>query len=251
MKITGQAQELYKLRCKGGVLKTHFLASDLEHFSGSFNIPLRGWEDTPIVSLREAAKVQAPWNVFVENRCHCKPGTCKTKRCKCFKKKIDCSSHCHGGLSCNNKKFSEVVANKEDNQHETGTKRERTYTSNYYQQSLKSKRIKMEDNVTVCKCKNKERCVCGKDKFCSKKCHSNHSCTDSSNQEALKSTIDLTNSTSTCTRQKLSKWVSVKNVVLYDSHKNILDSSTSWLDDLIVHAAQTLLKIQFPMIGSL
>ena len=39
--------------------------------------------------------------------------------------------------------------------------------------------------------------------------------------------------------------------MLYDSHKNILDSSTSWLDDLIIHAAQTLLKIQFPRIGSL
>jgi len=205
VKITGQAQEFNKLGCKGGVLKTHFLASDLEHFCGSFNIPLQGWEDEPIVSFREAAKLQAPWNVFVDNKSHCKPGTCKTKRCKCFKNKFDCRSHCHSGLSCTNKKFEEVVVKKEDNKHVSGRKRNSTYTSNYHQQNLSSKKIKLEDKVTACKCKNKERCVCRKEKFSSKNCHSNHSLTNSSVQKMLKNTIDLTNPTSITTRQKLSQ----------------------------------------------
>ena len=63
--------------------------------------------------------------------------------------------------------------------------------------------------------------------------------------------ISFTSVLSTTTTRKLSKWIEVEDVVLYNSHKQILDSSTRWLDDIIIHTAQALLKKQFPMVGSL
>ena len=50
VKVTGKAQELYKLHCKGGVIKTSFLASDLECCEGSFG--LRMGKRTSNVSSR-------------------------------------------------------------------------------------------------------------------------------------------------------------------------------------------------------
>ena len=103
VQVIGKAQSMYRLRCKHGVLRTCFHAGDMEPFSGTYQIPVDGWEDQPKVTLREAARQQSPWNSFTKNRCNCKPGTCDTQRCHCKKTGIKCSTHCHKGEDCNNK----------------------------------------------------------------------------------------------------------------------------------------------------
>ena len=70
--IIGKAQQLYRLRCKDGVLKSCLPASELELYEGKFKSD--GWGDKRN-TLREAAKLQAPWNTFTGNICKCKPGS--------------------------------------------------------------------------------------------------------------------------------------------------------------------------------
>ena len=94
----GKAQQLYQLHCKNEVLRLCLPATELEAFAGTFK--LKKWGDS-LITLREAAKLQAPWNAFTTNVCNC-TGGCST-RCSCCKKGIDCSSRCHHGnavLTC-------------------------------------------------------------------------------------------------------------------------------------------------------
>lgn len=73
--------------------------------------------DRVSLSLREAAKQQAPWNKFTQNTCKCTTG-CSTNKCRYFWNKLNCSSHCHGGKPCTNKKY-------DDQPSSSGTKNKR------------------------------------------------------------------------------------------------------------------------------
>ena len=53
------------------MLNTCYGAGDLELFTGSFEFEVEGWRSMSVISLREAAKLQAPWNSFTKNRCTC------------------------------------------------------------------------------------------------------------------------------------------------------------------------------------
>ena len=97
----GKAQDLYRLRCKSGVLSSCFNAGDLEPFSREFRLTADDWQDQPKVTLRSASMEQSACNVFTRNRCNCR--SCDNRRCCCKKAKIACSTHCHRGLDCNNK----------------------------------------------------------------------------------------------------------------------------------------------------
>ena len=104
VKVIGKAQTMYyRLRCKHGVLATCFHASDLEPFEASYGIPVDGWVWEPRISVREAARLQSPWNSFTKSQCQCKANACDTRRCYCRKNGIECSSHCHKGEGCQNK----------------------------------------------------------------------------------------------------------------------------------------------------
>ena len=81
-------------------------ANELERYDGPLGCCVEGWEKEQRISLREAAKQQAPWNKFTENSCKCTTG-CSTKKCRCLRNGLCCSSHCHGGRSCSNKKYDE------------------------------------------------------------------------------------------------------------------------------------------------
>lgn len=103
VEIVGKAcTTMYRLCCKVGVLNTCYGAGDLELFTGSFEFEVEGWRSMPVLSVREAAKLQAPWNSFTKNRCTCK-SRCNTKRCSCVRNNIECSNHCHRGSICDNK----------------------------------------------------------------------------------------------------------------------------------------------------
>ena len=103
VEVIGKAQSMYRLRCKFGILQTCFHAGDLEPFKAKYDIQVEGWQEQPQLTLREAARRQAPWKPFTKNHCNCKPGTCETRRCYCKKAGIDCSTHCHKGEGCKNK----------------------------------------------------------------------------------------------------------------------------------------------------
>ena len=77
--------------------------SELERYSSHSSYILEGSNDDKWLSLREAAKLQDPWNRFVDNNCTCKTG-CSTMRCRCFKRGLSCSTHCHSGKACSNQK---------------------------------------------------------------------------------------------------------------------------------------------------
>lgn len=122
VEVVGKSQAMYRLRCKYGVLKTCFDAGDLECFQSTYNIPIDGWKDQPKVTVREAARQQAPCNAFIKNRCNCKAGTCNTRRCHCKKSGIECSTHCHKGEKCKNK----LCCTKEEQKAKATTKPEGT-----------------------------------------------------------------------------------------------------------------------------
>ena len=97
---------LLMYRCANGVLKVRYSASELEPHSGELPYGVAGGKDAQLLSLREAAKKQAPWNVFVDNICRCTIG-CTTRRCRCLAQGISCSRHCHSGHSCSNKQYED------------------------------------------------------------------------------------------------------------------------------------------------
>ena len=111
VQISGEHHSLYRLRCSSGVLQRCYRADDLEPFKGDYSIPVDGWEVQPIVTLKEAASKQSPWNSFTANKCNCKPGTCESRRCRCKKNEIECSSHCHKGDHCKNKQQDSKIPN--------------------------------------------------------------------------------------------------------------------------------------------
>ena len=94
VQVLGKAQEMYRLRCKYGVLRTCFRAGDLESFKGSHGIPVKEWENQPRITLREAARQQSPWNSFTkENTATASQVySCDTGRCFSKKNSIECST---------------------------------------------------------------------------------------------------------------------------------------------------------------
>ena len=108
VEVVGKAQSLHRLRCKSGVIQRCYQAGDLEPYRGQYDIPLDGWENEPRISLKEAAKNQAPWNAFTDNKCNCKAEKCDNFRCSCRKNKIYCSNHCHKGNPCKNRGPPEI-----------------------------------------------------------------------------------------------------------------------------------------------
>ncbi|KAL5515883.1 hypothetical protein EMCRGX_G001128 [Ephydatia muelleri] len=63
--IVGGDQSLYRLRCQHGVLNVCYTAGELEKFNGSVVCTEENWQNQRFISLREAARKQAPWNHFL------------------------------------------------------------------------------------------------------------------------------------------------------------------------------------------
>ena len=97
----------YIFRSEHGILSTCYPASQLEDFGGPLCCERNGWKEMKKISLREAAKHQAPWNLFTGNACKCTTG-CRTKQCQCLKKILGCTSHCHAGKQCSNQQDTKL-----------------------------------------------------------------------------------------------------------------------------------------------
>ena len=119
VEIVGDDQTLYRLRCisdsllhsninvlhfcrcQHGVLRVCYTANELERFNGHVICSADNWKDEPCISLREAARQQAPWNHFVSNACKCTTG-CINRKCRCVRQNIKCSTYCHKSIPCCN-----------------------------------------------------------------------------------------------------------------------------------------------------
>ena len=79
----------------------HATAGELEKYNGSGMCEVENWQNQPFISLREAARKQAPWNHFVTNAWKCTTG-CLNRKCQCVRKNISCSTYCHKSSPCSN-----------------------------------------------------------------------------------------------------------------------------------------------------
>ena len=128
----------YVFRSEHGILSTCYPASQLEDYSGPLCCEVIEWKEMKRISLREAAKHQAPWNLFTANACKCTTG-CRTKQCRCLKKSLGCTSHCHSGKQCSNQQDTKLSCANESKvqqkncgikkKHEMESKKRVTYVS--------------------------------------------------------------------------------------------------------------------------
>lgn len=90
----------HKIRTQFGVLKTQYRTDELERCS-FMAAEVEGWTDDAVLTLREAARKfnKRTNDVAV---CKCK-STCTSRKCKCFKNGIRCTTRCHSGFDCSNK----------------------------------------------------------------------------------------------------------------------------------------------------
>ena len=256
VEVVGKSQAAYRLRCKSGVLKVCYHAGDLEAYSGSYGIPVIGWKEAARVSLREAAKQSAPWNVFTGNRCNCS-GACDTQRCPCKKKGIDCSSFCHNGKDCKNKKYdpsqstfpspslhlpSEIRVTSSNLPKSPPPSSSPLASSTPIKIESSSKPDAAEANQAApqkptkpchcrTRCNSRKGCPCKSSGFvCSKTCHPGHSCTNANHASSRQLTItDLTKKegSNTDAQQKCTEWITCCGVKLYEKHKHILSSRSA------------------------
>lgn len=236
---------MYRLLCESGVLSCCYSASDLEPYSGSYNIPIDNWTEQPRITLRMAAKNQAPWNVFQGNKCNCCPGTCDNRRCHCRKKEIYCSSHCHRGEDCTNKLYDSKSEKTSKVSDKGNKKNDRAHGKTSGKDKFDSEPYKPCTCHT--RCNSSKRCLCkASDKPCLPSCHPGHTCTNVECEPS--SEINLT--TQPDPPSTTQNWLTCGGVVLMQHYKQIL-SSDEWLDDLSVTAVQNMLRQKYPAIGGL
>ena len=101
MDVTDKDQ--YKIAVKHGVLKGHYSRNQFDLCAQKL-LTMNDVNTESMISLREAVVHQSAsgGQGFVKYNCS---GTtkCTNNRCKCFKSKLQCNSHCHNSLNCTNK----------------------------------------------------------------------------------------------------------------------------------------------------
>ena len=102
------ANGLHKIRTQFGVLATQYRTDELEKYSSKV-IEAEGWRNDAVLTLREAARKFNKRNNVVAC-CKCK-SSCTTRKCRCFKLGIQCTTRCHNGLSCSNEGNSHQYMN--------------------------------------------------------------------------------------------------------------------------------------------
>ena len=183
-----------------------------------------GWEEDPVISLREAAQLLNPKNEFHSSSCNCKSG-CSSKCCICRQKGATCSSKCHGGKSCKNQPLSPSSLGDEPNK-----KRQKSAII------LSDEDSDKEDNRNKQPPRKRRKQL------------PRHTANTGGQQPPKKSVIISSDEDSDQELKEDTTWVPELHLDQMD--KQQLDSG-SWLTDNHISAAQTLLKDQFPHIDGL
>ena len=93
----------YKIQCEYGVLDRLYSTKDLNKLSDQNQSTIaERFKNAPFtpVTIHAAAAKRSTSN-RVPTSCACKKG-CKTLKCVCIKRKVDCSQYCHGEDRCTN-----------------------------------------------------------------------------------------------------------------------------------------------------
>ena len=89
-------EPMYRLATENDMLRNRYRSGDLMPFNGTLTI-----KTDKEISLREAARLHLPHNIFLKKRSGC-TSICLNGRCLCRKQGIQCSTHCHPTHSCKN-----------------------------------------------------------------------------------------------------------------------------------------------------
>ncbi len=104
-KVTRVTNDLHEITTAYGVLNDCYRAGDLEPYSGDVS----GFTSTTKISMTAAASRASNRDQAlkeIEISCGCRTTACSDGRCRCFKNKVHCNSHCHlkiGNQSCCNR----------------------------------------------------------------------------------------------------------------------------------------------------
>ena len=101
---------MYRIITDYGTLNDWYRVCDLEPYAGVLNVEISDYE-TKKVSLTEAARLQGCRTGSVEMVnavCNC---NVEDKRCKCWKLRKKCTSHCHFKLVTGKNKKKGVCKN--------------------------------------------------------------------------------------------------------------------------------------------
>eukprot|EP00731_Ephydatia_muelleri_P032771 Em0024g315a len=232
VEIVGGDQSLYRLRCQDGVLNVCYTAGELEKFNGSVVCTEKKWQNQRFISLREAARKQAPWNHFVSNACKCKTG-CLNRKCQCVRKNISCSTYCHKSASCSNCPSSvtgssiEVVPTACHEDFDPWSK----FSADVGDEYLYLHYSEVDD---LCEWVLNAREAFEKHTQ-SAEYPFEHPVESESEEKGI-----ITKRKCSSRTPKL--WMTCGELKLYEADRVVLESNQSWLNDNIINAAQTLLK---------
>ena len=96
----------HKIRTQFGVLETQYRTDELESCSFLAAI-VDWWTDDAVLTLREVErKFNMQTNEVAVYKCK---SACTTKKCKCFKNGIWCTTRSHSGLGCSNRGTYKIV----------------------------------------------------------------------------------------------------------------------------------------------
>ena len=97
--VSGEKDLFYKILTPYGYLADSYRADDLEPYCGLVNVQIDDYATRyKKISLRKAAALSVNRGELAEiiTSCNCNNVCTDDNRCKCFKAKVKCSSHCHG-----------------------------------------------------------------------------------------------------------------------------------------------------------
>ena len=99
--------EFYEITTAYGILNDCLRASALEDYAGVIDFDPNTIKNK--IALTSAAQLAGNRDRHIKQiqvSCNCKTTSCADARCKCYKNKMPCSSHCHGSataVNCCNK----------------------------------------------------------------------------------------------------------------------------------------------------
>jgi hypothetical protein len=102
IKVSDRQEQFYYVLTQPGLLADCYRASDLEPYCGLVNLSdfdeKKDVKEYKTISLREAASIQSASigsAEVVNTICNCAGKCTLDNRCKCFKRGLKCTSHCH------------------------------------------------------------------------------------------------------------------------------------------------------------
>ena len=96
-------RDQYRIAVKSGILKGLYSRNQFDLCPQKL-LTLDHVSQEQSISLRSAVIAESKTGGQGFTKCNCQDSKkCQTKRCKCFKARLQCNSRCHSSLNCPNK----------------------------------------------------------------------------------------------------------------------------------------------------